>query len=269
MVDVPIGPDSALARVSEVLSRTTSVDALAALANAMQFSLPPAPLKNTIIALDANVILRLSSHARSADIVDYLRTDFAGRLILPGQVIQEFWNNQFLAVSTKSAEIRKKFAELSNLIEDIDSRFEAFSERFNTVLNEFSDNFGYVFDDRTVGKTKLLIELLQEKALVPFVPRTVFANTALARKRTKTPPGFKDDDLDGDFYVWSDLLLGLAQLRGEMPDLERVILVTLDKKIDWSRNGVPHPILTSEIMAVCGATFETVTIDTIARRLLD
>ena len=129
-----------------MLSRTTSVDALAALASAMQFSLPPAPLKNTIIALDANVILRLSGHARSADIVDYLRTDFAGRLILPGQVIQEFWNNQFLAVSTKSAEIRKKFAELSDLIGGIDSRFEAFSERFSTVLNEFNDNFGYVFD---------------------------------------------------------------------------------------------------------------------------
>ena len=268
MIDVPVGPEAALARVSQVLSRSTSVDALAALSRAIQFNLPPAPLEDTIIALDANVILRLSGHARSADIVDYLRTDFPGRLILPGQVIQEFWNNQFMAVLTKSAEIKKKFNELKGLVGDIDNRFESFSEKFDDLLNDFNDSFGYVFDEQTVGKTKLLIELLEEKALVPFVPRTDFANTALARRRTKTPPGFKDD-LDGDFYVWSDLLFGLAQLRSEMPDIKRVILVTLEKKIDWSRDGVPHPILSSEITAICGATFETVTIDTLARRLLD
>lgn len=268
MAEVRNGLDTALATVSEVLSRTTSIDALAALAGAVQFNLPPAPLQNTVIAFDANVILRLAGHRRSDDIVDYLRTNFRGRLILPGQVIQEFWNNQFLAVVTKSAEIRRKFEELKSLLEGIDGRFDAFSERFSAVLDEFSENFGYVFDDRTVGKTKLLIELLQEKALVPFVPRTVLAETALVRKRTKTPPGFKDD-LDGDFFVWSDLLLGLAQLKAEMPALERVVMVTLDKKIDWSRDGVPHPILSSEIGAVCGAAFETVTIDTLARRLLD
>lgn len=153
-------------------------------------------------------------------------------------------------------------------MEGIDDRFDAFSESFEKVLNEFNESFGYVFDDRTVGKTKLLIELLQEKALVPFVPRAALADTALARKRTKTPPGFKDD-LDGDFYVWADLLLGLVEISDDMPNLERVILVTLDKKIDWSRDGVPHPILTSEVAAICGATFETVTIDILAKRLLD
>jgi hypothetical protein len=173
-----------------------------------------------------------------------------------------------MAVSTRAAEIKKKFAELSSLIESIDGRFAQFSERFSAILNEFNEDFGYVFDDRTVGKTKLLIELLQEKALVPFVPRTILSDTANARKRTRTPPGFKDE-LDGDFYVWADLLFGLAQLGNENPTIERVTLVTLDKKIDWSRGGVPHPILTSEIKAICGATFETVTIEVLAKRLLD
>jgi PIN like domain len=268
MAETPNGYDAALATVSEVLSRTTNIDVLAALAGAIQFNLSPAPLENTVIALDANVILRLAGHRRSDDIVDYLRTAFPGRLILPGQVVQEFWNNQLLAVATKSAEIKKKYNELRGLMEGIDARFETFSDKFSTVLDEFNENFGYVFDDRTIGKTKLLIELLQEKALVPFVPRTALAETALVRKRTKTPPGFKDDQ-DGDFFVWSDLLLGLAQLKNEMPALERVVLVTLDRKIDWSRNGVPHPILSSEISAVCGASFETITIDVLARRLLD
>ena len=268
MTDASTAHDAALVMVSEVLIRKTSLDALASLASAIQFNLPPALIENTVIALDSNILLKLSGHRRSDDIVDYLRTGFPGRLVLPGQVIQEFWNNQFSAVTTKSAEIKKKFSELSELIGGLDSRFGLFSERFNAILADFNDNFGYIFDESTIGKTRLLIELLQEKALVPFVPRTALADTALARKRTKTPPGFKDD-LDGDFYVWADLLLGLAQLTGEMPNIERVILVTLDRKIDWSRDGVPHPILTSEIRAICGATFEVMTIDTLAKRLLD
>lgn len=268
MIEALAGSDQALEMVTKILSRTGSVDALASLAGAIQFNLPAVAFEQTVIALDANVILRLSGHARSADIVDYLRTDFAGRLILPGQVIQEFWNNQFLVVATKSAEIRKKFEELRQLIGAMDGRFETFSASFSALLDEFNDNFGYVFDEKTVRNTSLVIELLQEKALVPFVPRTSLANVASARKRTKTPPGFKDD-LDGDFYVWADLLLGLAQLKEIMPDLQRVILVTLDKKIDWSRDGVPHPILTAEITAICGATFETITIDALAKRLLD
>jgi hypothetical protein len=268
MAEVATASDPALAIVLDVLSRTISIDTLRALSGAVQFSLSPAPLDNTVIAFDANVILRLASHRRSDDIVDYLRTSFPGRIILPGQVVQEFWNNQFLAVLTKSSEIKAKFEELKNLMQGIDLRFESFSERFDNVLNDFNDDFGYLFDDQTVRKTKLLIELLQERSLVPFVPRTVLAETALIRKQTKTPPGFKDD-LFGDFFVWSDLLLGLARLKNQMPKLERVVLVTLEKKIDWSRNGVPHPILSSEVDAVCGAMFETITTDALVKRLLD
>ena len=268
MTSAPTTHDVALAMTSEVLIRKTNLDALAALASAMQFSLPPALLENTVIALDSTVILRLSGHKRSADIVDYLRTGFPGRLVLPGQVIQEFWNNQFSVVTTKSSEIRKKSSELSELIKSIDSRFEAFSERFDALIAEFNDNFGYIFDESIVGKTRILVDLLKEKAIVPFVPRAALVSTALVRKRTKTPPGFKDD-LDGDFYVWADLLFGLAQLTGEIPNIERVILVTLDKKVDWSRDGVPHPLLTSEIRAICGAAFEILTIDALAKRLLD
>ncbi|WP_076742894.1 PIN-like domain-containing protein [Sphingomonas jeddahensis] len=234
----------------------------------MQFDIGHASLEKTVIALDANVMLRLIAHPRSADIVDYLRTSFPGKLILPGQVIQEFWNNQFQAIATKSADIKKKFDELSRLMEGIDSRFEAFSARFQETVKDFNETFGYVFDDKIVGKTRVLISLLQEKAMVPFVPRNALIDTALSRKRTKTPPGFKDD-LDGDFYVWSDLLFGLSRLHQSGVEIERVSFVTLDKKIDWSRDGVPHPILTSEVRAICNASFETITIDAIAKRLLD
>lgn len=184
MTDAAGELDPALTRVADILDRVARLDALPALAHAIQFALPQSALDKSVIALDANVILRLSNHARGADIVDYLRTDFPGRLILPGQVIQEFWNNQFLAVSTKATEIKRKFSELSDLIGSIDARFESFSGRFTAILDDFNEDFGYVFDDRTVGKTKLLIELLQEKAVVPFVPRTMLSSAAAVRKRT-------------------------------------------------------------------------------------
>lgn len=259
--------DEALLNVKNVLSRTSEFDALTSLSNAIQFNLSAAPIEKTIISFDANVILRLSNHARSVDIIDYLRANFSGRLILPGQVVQEFWNNQFVVVQTKSTDIKSKFDDLRKLIDGVDSRFEDFSNRFESLLDEFNSSFGYIFHDRTVGKTQSVIQLLEEKAIVPFVPRELFLDIASVRKKTKTPPGFKDD-LHGDFFVWADLLFGLEKIKATVPDLERVILVTLDRKIDWSRDGIPHPILTSEIKEICGASFETITIDTLATRLL-
>ena len=256
------------AEVCALLNRDFSIDPLLSLTNAMRFELDSAVLSETVIAFDANVLLRLSSHARSEDIVDYLRTAFPGRIILPGQVVQEFWNNQFQAVATVSASVRKKLDELATLVESIDSRYGEFHGRFTQLVDEFRDSYGYVFDENLTRKTKSLVELLQEKASVPYMPRNMLAATAMFRKRTKTPPGFKDD-ADGDFYVWSDLLLGIAYFKRSSVRISRVTLVTLEKKIDWSREGVPHPILSAEIKAMCDAKFETLTVDGLARRLLD
>lgn len=261
-------PTDLLGRVCALLDRGTNIAALQSLSRAMRYEPANAPLSETVIAFDANVFLRLSGHAKCEDIVDYLRTSFEGRLILPGQVIQEFWNNQYSVVATVSASVKRKFDELESAISNLDERFEDFSSRFSTLLQEFNSSFGYVFDDNATRKSRLVVDLLQEKASVPFVPRTSLVETAMARKRSRTPPGFKDD-LDGDFYVWADLLLGLAEFNEQGTVIGRVTLVTLDKKVDWSREGVPHPILAAEIKAVCGADFETVTVETSARRLLD
>lgn len=64
-------------------------------------------------------------------------------------------------------------------------------------------------------------------------------------------------------------MLALAELKEEGVEYQRVTLVTLDKKIDWSRGGIPHPILSAEVQAISGAEFETVTVDTLAKRLLE
>lgn len=255
-------------QVCSLLDRRVDIGALSSLSVALKFELPERDLAQTIIAFDANVVLRLSKHSKCDDIVDYLRAEFPGHLILPGQVIQEFWNNQFLAIDSISSSVQKKFKDLSDAIGEFDERFGDYAFRFKNLLEQFSEDYGYVFDEKTARKTKLFVDLLLEKARVPFVPRTLIAASAEVRKKSKTPPGFKDGG-DGDFFVWADLLLALAELKEEGVEYQRVTLVTLDKKIDWSRGGIPHPILSAEVQAICGAEFETVTVDTLAKRLLE
>lgn len=264
----PADRPNPLARVRALLDRETDITALTALSEAMRFELPERALAETAIAFDANVFLRLSGNPRCEDIVDYLRTRFEGKLILPGQVVQEFWNNEFSVVPSVAASVKKKLEELSTALGTIDDRYDEFSDKFAQLIEEFNTNFGYIFDDKTVRRTKLFVELLQERALVTYVPRTLLEPTAQTRKKSKTPPGFKDD-LYGDFFVWADLLLALGQIQDAGFTIRRVILVTLDKKIDWSRAGVPHPILSAEIAAMCNAEFEILSVDHLARRLLD
>lgn len=267
MLKLPLRLTRRVREVRSVLAREVNLDALSSLASAMHFQLEDVPLSGSVIAFDTNAFLRLAGHRRCDDIVDSLRTSFEGRLILPGQVIQEFWNGQTVMLSVAD-NVKNKFVELEKAIRDVDERFNLYSGDFNDLSSRFKEEFGYIFDENTLRRTSLFIDLLMEKALVPYIPRSSFSEIALTRKRTKTPPGFKDD-LEGDFFVWSDLLYGLATLKADGFAARRVILVTLEKKPDWGRDGIPHPILSSEIKAICGGSFQLLTIEGLAARLLD
>jgi hypothetical protein len=254
--------------VAKVLNRETNLIAISALESALE---PGANidedqniLERTVIAFDTNVFLRLSSHQKSADVIDFLRTSFSGKLLLPGQVIQEFWNNQLNAVETLAASIKKHSENLKKEVEKIDSNYGEFAARFQNLINEFQASYGYIYDDGTLRRIKLIVALLAEKALVPYCRRDKLSSIASIRKSTKTPPGFKDES-DGDFFVWADLLLGVATLAREGFSPLRVVLVTNDSKVDWSRHGVPHPILSAEMKALCGATFQIWSLDELAK----
>ena len=253
--------------VTKVLNREVSLAAITALDLALDHGTRAEDAdhaqERTIIAFDTNVFLKLSNHRRSADIVDFLRTSFPGKLLLPGQVIQEFWNNQLSAVETLATSIRKHSDNLKRDVEKIDSDYGDFASRFQNLLDEFQSSYGYIYDEGTLRRIKGIVSLLSEKAIVPYCRRSELSSTAAIRKRTKTPPGFKDE-LDGDFFVWADLLLGVVNLRkdGFTPSL--VVLVTNDSKPDWSRNGVPHPILSAEMKALCGASFQIWSLDGLA-----
>jgi hypothetical protein len=264
-----IEPDLAAARQARegrlmaLLDRQEPVDALKALVDALQYSPQQTPLETTAIALDANVFLRLGNHKNSADIADYISTKHQAPLVLPGQVIQEFWNNQLRAVETLSEKAKKSFDQFGVEVTEIDAEFGEFAEEFRELLGRFNGSFGYVFDKQLVKRTHSILEIIQNKADVPFVSRTAFAEIALHRKRTKTPPGFKDDG-DGDFYVWADMLCGLHKAQIEGREFSKVAFISLEKKSDWMREGAAHPILVSEVQALLGVPFEIWNLDKLA-----
>lgn len=248
-------PDRDEQRLIEVLSRQVAPDSLSALVSALKPGATAFSLADTAIGLDSSAFLRLASHSRSEDILDYLRSKHSSPLILPGQAIQEFWNNQLQVVDTISANVKKKFDGFQADLKKLDPLFEPYAEKINSLLDEFRTEHGHVYDEVTVRKTVAVLELLQQRARVPYAPRLKLQDVATWRKRTKTPPGFKDEG-DGDFFVWADFLAGLQMAQANGEQFSRAILVTRDAKVDWSRSGMVHPILMAEVKALLGVHFE-------------
>jgi hypothetical protein len=119
-----------------------------------------------------------------------------------------------------------------------------------------------------VRKTAGLFQMLQDKAIVSFVPRLQYSAIAAQRKKTKTPPGFHDVG-DGDFYIWADLLRGLQTARAASRDFGKVVIVTEDQKPDWSRSGMPHPVLAAEMRAMFGVPLEIWRLSTLAQEIIE
>ena len=91
-------PDAVEARLSKLqslLDRRISIDSLSALASGIRHKpIAVAQLQDVAIGIDSSVFLKIVGHRKSADIIDYLSLQHAAPLILPGQAVQEFWNNQ-------------------------------------------------------------------------------------------------------------------------------------------------------------------------------
>lgn len=254
--------------LEDVLDRRVPIDSLNTLKLALQGKkFGERKLDEIAIGIDANVFLKLSNHTRLTDIIDYFGARHKASLIIPGQIIQEFWNNQFAALQSVSVSLKKNFESFNADMQRVDSRFGEFSEKFSSLAEEMASDFGYVRDAKTVANLASICEMLAAKAKVSYVPRARFQSIARHRKRTKTPPGFKDD-LDGDFYVWADFLSGLSKAKGVGEAFEHCVLVTDDKKPDWSIGGSTHPILVAEVLSLVGSTFEIWGLDRFAREIV-
>jgi hypothetical protein len=242
-------------RLIEVLDRQIECEALNSLVSALQPTPSSLPLSETAIGLDANAFLRIPSHPKAEDMIDFLNGAHSAPLIIPGQAIQEFWNNQLQAVDTVASSLQKKFDAFRMELGKLDPQFGDYVSQIQGSLDQFTTEYGHVFDEGLRRKTAAFLKLLETRALVPYAPRLRFQELAAQRKRTRTPPGFKDDG-DGDFFIWVDLLTGLQLARSRGQHFTRAVLVSGDRKIDWSRNGITHPVLVAEIRALLDVPFE-------------
>jgi hypothetical protein len=68
-------------------------------------------------------------------------------------------------------------------------------------------------------------------------------------------------------FIWVDLLTGLLEAQSKGEAYGRVALVSLDKKVDWSRAGMAHPILVAEVRALLNVPFEIWTLDKLAEQI--
>ncbi|MCY4004162.1 MAG: PIN domain-containing protein [Rhodospirillales bacterium] len=252
--------------VFRVLNREVSIAALGALIAALEPLEEEWPVSSTAIALDTNVFLRLAGHKRSEDIVDYLVSKHEAPIVIPGQVITEFWNNQLAIVQTVAEGLKKEFDRFKKSVQAIDEEFKMFSDEIEHTLEKFQSEHDHIYSVPTVHRTRRLLESVQGKAIVPFVNRTRFQSLAEHRYRTKTPPGFMDEG-HGDFFVWADFLLGLRLAISKDMGFERAAFVTNEKKVDWSRRDVAHPVLVAEAWAVSGGPFAIWSLDKLAEKI--
>ena len=255
----------ALLELHKVLDRQTQVSGLSSLTQSISKVKNSITLENAAIGFDANVLLRIASHKKSSDIFDYLLTAHKPPIILPGQCIQEFWNNQLSAIDTVASAMEKDFTNFTKRVQKVGVDFENYFEDFNNLIDKFSNDHGNVYTQKTLGILTTFFDSISKKAVVPYVPRSNFYNCAKVRKLTKTPPGYQDDQNNfGDCFVWFDFLYGLKLSKLKKEEFSNVIFVSNEKKHDWRRGSTAHPILLAEVKALFDIDFEIWNLDELA-----
>lgn len=174
--------------------------------------------------------------------------------MVSAQTVLEFWNNHISAFETISTSLSKRFSDLEREIGKIDASMGGFGDEFRAILSRFNEEYGHLHDAANRAKLTALATQLPDCAEIFEAPRIRFSKFAEYRKSTKTPPGFKDQG-DGDFYVWVDSLFGFLTCKERGVTFTNAIMVTDDKKSDWSKGGVAHPLLVAELKACVDVPF--------------
>lgn len=260
--------DANLRRVWDVLNRVTLLESLVELHNGLNNERRPALEDGTRIAFgfDTNALYRIGLNGTLGDnAVDYLR-QHDGPILIPGQAIQEIWNNVLAGVEPQAKKLQKAFDQLERDMAAIDQRLGPAGDDAKTALEELAKAHGDWLDPASLAVFDRTVEALLAVATTSYVPRLQFVELARVRNDTKTPPGFRDDDNNhGDFYVWADFLYGLAQVQSGT--IGAAVFVTDERKPDWTRNGVPHPLLVAEAVAVAGVPFRLWTVSEFQRHV--
>lgn len=201
---------------------------------------------------------------RGDSALDYLSARHVGPLVLPGQVLQEIWNNSLEGLDPQAKRIAKALDALKKDVSGIGQSLGASGEAAESAVADLLAAHGDWIDPQARSVFERTMQVFLARAVVAHVPRALFHPIAESRHNTKTPPGFRDGaGNNGDFFVWADFLLG--SLRTLTASTEAVMFVTNDTKKDWSRNGVIHPILMAEASVTLNRPFHMLTVEEFQR----
>lgn len=206
------------------------------------------------VCFDSNVFINMGKGAKGAELIDYFAQQHKAPIILPSQVLIELWNNQLTGVEAYVGKLSRQFEELNKTIAEIEPHYSSLKTGASALIAEFQSEYGHIIEQKNLIDLIGLLDMLGKRARYSQVSRESLLDCAQQRKRTKTPPGFRDDG-DGDFYVWAEFLGGLMAAQSEGIEFGSALLVTDDVKKDWSTNGTPNPVLAAEMAALVGVPF--------------
>lgn len=265
MTTAPNYEDEHLARLRKLMDRGETLDSRQALFNALEprsrVAKPELKTDDFTLGFDTNAAFRVGLNGSRGDgALDYLRVRHRGPLVMPGQVLQELWNNSVEGLDPKAKKISKALENLNNEVSAIGLSLGPQGEAVETAVADLLASHADWIDPQARTIFERTMEVFLARAVVAHVPRSLFHPIAVARHNTKTPPGFRDDlNNNGDFFVWADFLLGA--MRTLTATTEAVIFVTNETKKDWSRNGVIHPLLMAEASLVVDRPFFMLSVD--------
>ena len=232
-------------------------------------SRPPSTFGEMVaLGLDTNVLKSLRREIPFADQLFLTLQASSVALIVPAQVITEYWNNHQVFASDEWNLFRSDLAKLSKRAEAQVSSgsVERRVLEIRSLLDEIEDDLQGSKTPEYLERSKELIRSLLETAKTPRVSRARLAELAHIRLASKTPPGFADErskaSAAGDFFVWCDFLLGALCVPAQA-GRSKDVWVTEDSKPDWKTGGEGHPALLEEFKWVCGGDLSIVSLSAI------
>ena len=152
----------------KLLDRETSILSLEALrvATLAPDGRGPIALDPVAIGFDTVAALRLTDSKRT-EVVDYLVSRHVGPIVLPGQVIQEFWKNSLAEIQTVGSAVLAKYQSVADQIRKAPIDTTAFSERFDELVQEFATTYGLTYDPNTEQRIAAVLDALERRQSSP------------------------------------------------------------------------------------------------------
>lgn len=212
------------------------------------------------IGIDTNILKQFRREPIKADSFSATLQEHMVPLVVPGQCITEYWNNQNVFAREDIGKVLDQFERLQKSVVrlgaggEMNQELESIGERIKTMRLDLEDASAPDF----VRKSSAVLTQLLSDATTPKVSRSRFSALAEVRIRSKVPPGFSDEKLKaaplGDVFVWFDFLLGIMALREQYDGSDpHFVWATEDSKADWKASGAAHPGLVEEALRTTGA----------------